>query len=126
MRSVNNGRYIRWTQLGNLSDINRLLISVKICLRACWLITTSVALLDSSRNALFSQDNLIVFPLMISAGGKNLSNYSQSETKSSDMTPVIGSPSIGRPNSNATSSRVVVHTPRKKMKCMCFCSPSFN
>jgi len=38
---------------------------------------------------------LTVFPLITSAGGKNPSSFSQSETKSLDVTPVIASPSMG-------------------------------
>ena len=61
---------------------------------------------------LLSQEKLIAFPFTDVAGGINSSNCSHKDTKSLLEISVTTFPSTGRPNTNSTSSNVIVVSPR--------------
>ena len=107
---------MRCTFLVDVSNIIKLPIIERICVCACWEITSSVAPSGSCRKLLFNQDNLIVFSLITFEGGKDPNNCCRSGSKSPLLTIVIGSPSMRRSNCNVISSKVTMDSPCGRRK----------
>jgi len=109
--SLNNGKNIKCMRLADVSGINMLPISMRMCARAYCPMVAKFTSSGNSWNLLFSHDSFMRFPVIIFLGGISPNKSWHNCSRFLELPPVTGSPSIGTPNCSETSSRVTVVSP---------------